>query len=126
IPFSSPSSRGGTATGPGVEAALVDRYEQDRGATVEDLLRPAAVVSTPVNDKDASHALLLDVPCHNGDVVQVAEPPSAPGTGMVAGRPDHGKGIRHVTCEDLIGCSHGPSCRKERPLKEAGGYVRIR
>ena len=107
-------------TGAGVDAGLVQGRVQDRIVTVEDVLRPVAVVDVEVHDRELPDAvLLLHVACGDGDVVHEAEAHCPGGRRVMPRRANERKR------PSLGGVDRAPG-REQRRLPARRGRDRVR
>jgi hypothetical protein len=99
-----------------IERHLVRRAKKHTRVAPKDLLRAVAVVSIPINNRDALRPMrLLSMSGCNRGVVEKAEPHSFGPLRMVAGRAHSREGVADLTGHHLVdglGCGASRSQRR--------------
>ena len=100
---------------------LVHADEKDAGIALETSLRSVAVVDVEIDDGDFLELVfLLEILGGDGDVGEEAEAHGMIGLGVMAGRPDGGKGAVHRAVHDGVAAVQDGAQGEQGDL-EAGG-----
>ena len=99
---------------------------EDLPILVKNLLGAVAVMEIPVDDQDPLHPVPgQGMPGADGNVVKDAEPRRLRRLGVVARRPDQGKGVVRLPGNHAVDGVHDPAGREPCDIVSLGGGHRV-